>query len=448
MMFCRCIRKSSSRVFSSTSASSLFIAQRRPVRSSSLRGRLFRSFSTTMQNKFNHQSHHSKSNLFMPFALFGLSGMVAAGGSYYLTQQAEMAGSSSDESPFSMYAKCEMKILQGRSHPELARDVANALGIQLSEAEVKNFNNGETAIKIKESVRDCDVFVIQSTCYPEPNDAIVELCIMVDALRRAGAARITVVMPHYAYARNSFKAKSRTPIVSKLIADMLETTGVDRVVTIDLHSSQIQGFANYPIDNLDGLPTLRNFMLRLGVFGDDVVVVASSPHGAKMAESLSKQLGSGFALNSKVRERDNVTDHPVLVGDVKNKKCICLVDIIDTGETLCRTSKVVKEAGAQMIIGAAIHGIFSDTAVQDLENSDLDQVVVMDTVPCVDRCEKSKKITVLSSANLLAHAIWRIHMGGSLSQLYRYDSAAHVARPLNRRGRDDDRSSRSTTKSS
>merc|ERR1740117_205523 len=329
--------------------------------------------------------------------------------------------------PFSVYAKCDMKILSGNTHPALAKDIANMLGVRLADSDVTKFKNGETRVTVRESVRDCDCFIVQPTCNPDPNDAIIELLIMVDTLKRAGAARITVVMPLYGYARQSYKSKSRTPITAKLVMDMLEQAGVTRVLTIDLHSSQIQGFTNLPIDNLDGLPLLRNYLLRLGIFGEDVVVCASTPSAAKKADMLARKLGAGFALNSSVRYHADDTDHAVLVGDVADKTCVLVGAMVDSGDTFCEGARVAKEAGAKTVIAAAVHGIFSDNAMEQIDASCIDLVLVTDTTPSIRRNRESSKVTVLSTAGLLAHAIWRIHMGGSLGQLFDYDSAAHIS---------------------
>ena len=366
-------------------------------------------------------------SVFVPGTMFavGFSGIL-----FFSNNEKESMCEDESSNVFSMYSKCEMKLLTGNAHPVLAKHIGDALGINVAEANVKKFKNGETRVSIKESVRDCDCFIVQPTCSPAPNDYIVELLIMIDTLRRAGAARITVIMPYFGYARDSHKQKSRTPITAKVLADVLEQAGVDRVVTVDLHASQIQGFANYPIDNLTAIPILRNYLLRLGVFGEDVVVLSSSPTHAKMTEVLSKALGSGFALSSKVRDSDEDTDHAVLVGDVAEKTCVVVSDMVDTANTFCRTARIARENGAKHVVGLAVHGIFSGEAVEKIDSSALDMVIVSDTIPCIERTALSEKVVVLSTATLLAHAIWRIHMGGSLSQLFKFDSAAHIAKPI------------------
>jgi ribose-phosphate pyrophosphokinase len=277
-----------------------------------------------------------------------------------------------------------LRLYAGSSHPQLATDIAAELGIPLSSHSTSNFKNGETGCIIHDSVRDCDVFIIQSTCNPCPNEYLMELLVMMDAIRRGGASRITAIIPLFGYARQDKKDKSRSPITGKLVADMLELAGADRVITVDLHASQLQGFVSYPIDNLYAMPLLQD-QIREKVSetgsGDDIVIVSPDAGGAKRAESLSKKLGADLAIFSKKREKANEVSQMILVGDVEGKKCVIVDDMVDTAGTLCLAAKQLVEYGATDVYAACSHGVLSEPALQRVNESPIKELLL--TVSCL-----------------------------------------------------------------
>ena len=272
-----------------------------------------------------------------------------------------------------------LRLYAGNSHPKLAQDIASHLGLPLSPHSTSNFKNGETGCIIHDSVRDCDVFIIQSTCNPCPNEYLMELVIMMDALKRGGASRITAIIPLFGYARQDKKDKSRSPITGKLVADMLELAGADRVITIDLHASQLQGFVSYPIDNLYAMPLLHDHIRsKVSDSGDaeDIVIVSPDAGGAKRAESLSKKLGADLAIFSKKREKANEVSQMILVGDVKGKKCVIVDDMVDTAGTLCLAARQLVEYGATEVYAACSHGVLSDPALQRINDSPIRELLL------------------------------------------------------------------------
>jgi len=310
----------------------------------------------------------------------------------------------------------KIKIFSGNSNSALAQNICDSLGVPLGSARVRCFSDGEVMVEIGENVRGRDVYVIQSTCAPT-NDNLMELLVMTDALKRASAATITAVIPYYGYARQDRKAAPRTPITAKLVADLITTAGVDRVVTIDLHAGQIQGFFNIPVDNLYVAPVLLNY-LKDRFNSDEVVMVTPDAGGTERARAFAKRLGCTLAVIDKRRTGPNVAEVMHLIGDVREKIAIILDDMIDTAGTLTQAAKALKENGASSIIACATHGVLSGPAIERINNSDIKEIVLTDTIPLGDKGDATTKITILSVADLLAEAIRRIHEDESVSSLF------------------------------
>ncbi|KAF3765476.1 hypothetical protein M406DRAFT_67918 [Cryphonectria parasitica EP155] len=311
----------------------------------------------------------------------------------------------------------EIKLLSGNSHPMLAQLVANRLGIEIAKTMSLNYSNQETSVTVGESVRDEDVFIIQSTAPGDINDGLMELLIMIHACRTASARRITAVIPNFPYARQDKKDKSRAPISARLIANMLTTAGCNHVITMDLHASQIQGFFNVPVDNLYAEPSvLRWIQENLSV--KDCVIVSPDAGGAKRATSLADRLDLPFALIHKERPRPNEVGRMVLVGNVVDKVCILVDDMADTCGTLAKAAAVVKENGAREVVAIVTHGILSGPAIDNINKSALSQVVVTNTVPLGDKLERCPKLKVMDVSGTLAESIRRTHNGESVSYLF------------------------------
>jgi ribose-phosphate pyrophosphokinase len=283
---------------------------------------------------------------------------------------------------------------------------------------VKTFSDGEIMVEIGENVRGRDIYVVQSTCAPTNNN-LMELLIMMDALKRASAATITAVMPYYGYARQDRKAAPRTPITSKLVADLVTAAGADRVVTVDLHAGQIQGFFNIPVDNLYAAPVLlAHLKNRFASDLDNLVMVSPDAGGTERARAFAKRLGCTLAVIDKRRTGPNVMEVMHLIGDVKGKIAIILDDMIDTAGTLTQAAQALKDHGASNVYACATHGVLSGPAMERINASVIEKVVITDTVPLGDKAELSDKIRVLSVAELLAEAIRRIHEDESVSSLF------------------------------
>lgn len=310
----------------------------------------------------------------------------------------------------------KIKIFSGNSNPGLAQSICDSLGVALGSARVRCFSDGEVMVEIGENVRGRDVYVIQSTCAPT-NDNLMELLVMTDALKRASAATITAVIPYYGYSRQDRKAAPRTPITAKLVADLITTAGIDRVVTIDLHAGQIQGFFNIPVDNLYVAPVLLNY-LKDRFNSDDVVMVTPDAGGTERARAFAKRLGCTLAVIDKRRTGPNVAEVMHLIGDVRDKITIILDDMIDTAGTLTQAAKALKLNGARTIIACATHGVLSGPAIERINNSDIEEIVLTDTIPLGDKGNATTKIRILSVADLLAEAIRRIHEDESVSSLF------------------------------
>ncbi|MBW6512642.1 MAG: ribose-phosphate pyrophosphokinase [Desulfuromonadaceae bacterium] len=308
-----------------------------------------------------------------------------------------------------------IKIFGGNSNRELVARICADIGIEQARSTVKAFSDGEVMVEIGENVRGRDVYVIQSTCAPA-NNTLMELLVMFDALRRASAAQITAVIPYFGYARQDRKVAPRTPITSKLVANLLCTAGADRVVTIDLHAGQIQGFFDIPVDNLYAAPVLLED-IKLALPGR-VVVVSPDAGGTERARAFAKRLDAGLAIIDKRRSAANVSEVMHIIGDVAGETCVIVDDMIDTAGTLCNAAKALKEHGAKDVYAYATHAVLSGPALERIENSCLTEVVVTDTIPALDKMTRCSKLRSLSVAGLLAEAIRRIQGDESVSSLF------------------------------
>jgi ribose-phosphate pyrophosphokinase len=307
-------------------------------------------------------------------------------------------------------------IFSGNANPPLAAAIAQYLETPLARCRTTRFSDGESFVEIGENVRGVDAFLIQPTGSPV-NDNVMELLIMADALRRASAGSITAVIPYYGYARQDRKVAPRTPITSKLVADLIESAGITRVVSVDLHAGQIQGFFNIPFDHLYAMPVFLEDYLKKN-FDASAVFVSPDAGGVERARAYSKRLNASLAIIDKRRERANVSEVMHLIGDVKGKDCIIVDDMIDTAGTLCGAARALKENGAKRIVACATHGVLSGPAVQRIEESPLTEVVVSDSTPLPPHAKPGGKIRQLSLARLLGEAIKRIHSSDSVSSLF------------------------------
>jgi len=306
-----------------------------------------------------------------------------------------------------------IKLLTGTSNLELAKEVSQYLNIPLSDALVSRFSDGEVRVQINESMRGEDVFVIQSLC-PPINENIMELLLILDALKRASAGRITAVIPYYAYARQDRKDKPRVPISARLLADLITVAGAQRVVIVDLHSPQIQGFFNIPVDNLHALGVLYDYLKdRLD---GNTVIVSPDAGGVERARLLANKIGCPIAIIYKRRPEPNVAEMLDIIGEVKGKRAIIVDDIIDTAGTVCAASELLLSKGALSVDVVATHGLLSGPAVERLRNSRIKEVVVSNTIPCKNK--GLEKLRVVSTASLIGEAIRRIHEGESVSMLF------------------------------
>jgi ribose-phosphate pyrophosphokinase len=310
----------------------------------------------------------------------------------------------------------DLRLFTGNANPKLAADVAQELGIELGKGEVGRFSDGEIRIKIDESVRGMDVFIIQPTCHPV-NENLMELLLLIDAFKRASARRITAVVPYYGYGRQEKKVRPREPISAKLVADLISVAGVDRVLTVDLHADQIQGFFNCPVDQLTAVPILAEYFQSLGFSNNDVVVVSPDVGGVARARHFAEILGTPIAIIAKRRPEPNKAEAMEVIGDVKGKTVIMVDDIVDTAGSLMKGAEAMLERGAKRIYACCTHPVLSGEAVKRIENGPIEQLIVTDTIPLGDK--KSEKIKVLSIAPLLAEAIARIHYEKSVSVLFR-----------------------------
>ena len=311
----------------------------------------------------------------------------------------------------------DMKIFAGNATPELAKKIANRLYMPLGEAKVGSFSDGEISVEINENVRGADVFIIQSTCAPTNNN-LMELIVMIDALRRASAGRITAVIPYFGYARQDRRVRSaRVPITAKVVADFLSSVGVDRVLTVDLHAEQIQGFFDVPVDNAFGTPILLDDMKNRDL--DNPVVVSPDIGGVVRARAVAKLLDDAdLAIIDKRRPKANVAQVMHIIGDVKGRDCIIVDDMIDTGGTLAKAAEALKEHGAKRVIAYATHPVLSGNAAENLKNSVLDEVVVTDSIPLSAEIKALKMVRQLTLSGMLSEAIRRVSNEESISAMF------------------------------
>ena len=309
-----------------------------------------------------------------------------------------------------------MRIFTGNANPKLAEAVCRHLNISLGRAVVGRFSDGEVMVELLENVRGRDVFVLQSTCAPT-NDNLMELLVMVDALKRASAARITAAIPYYGYARQDRRPRSaRMPISAKVVADLITTVGVDRVMVMDLHADQIQGFFNIPVDNIYATPILLGDLWKKNY--DDLLVVSPDVGGVVRARAIAKRLDSDLAIIDKRRPKANVAEVMNIIGDVAGRTCVIMDDIVDTANTLCKAATALKEEGAKKVVAYCTHAVLSGGAVARITASDMDEIVVTDTIPLSPDAQACPRIRQLSCAQLLAETMTRISNEESVSSLF------------------------------
>lgn len=314
----------------------------------------------------------------------------------------------------SPYGDNKLKVFSGNSNKALAAEICNYIGVEIGAIEVSKFSNGEIKVIINENVRGTDVFVVQPTSDPV-NDNLMELLIIIDALRRASASRITAVIPFYGYARQDRKTRGREPITAKLVANLLVTAGVDRILTMDLHAGQIQGFFDIPVDHLTAVPLLSDYFK--GQTLGDVVIVSPDAGGIARARDMAERLGAPVAFIDKRRPEPNVAEVMNVVGNVSGKDAILLDDMIDTGGSIVQAAKALREKGASSVMACATHPVFSGKAPLNIPDAKLDQLIVTNTIPIADSMESM--VEVISVAPLLGDAIVRIHEGRSISTMFR-----------------------------
>jgi ribose-phosphate pyrophosphokinase len=310
----------------------------------------------------------------------------------------------------------ELKILSGNANPALAQAMCDHLGCELTPCMSETFSDGEIRIEIKSNVRGADVFVVQPTCNPV-NFHLMELCIILDALKRASVGRVTAVVPYYGYSRQDRKVAPRSPISAKLVADILQVAGIDRLVTIDLHAGQIQGYFDLPVDNLYAMPVLLE-PLKERMEGNELIMVSPDAGGTERARTFGKRLNAGLAVIDKRRDAPNKAAAMNVIGDVKDKICVICDDMIDTAGTICAASEILMEKGAKEVVAVATHAVFSGPALKRLNDSPIAEIVVTDTIPFADPKNECPKVNVNSVAGLLGKAIHNIHTESSVSVLF------------------------------
>ena len=310
----------------------------------------------------------------------------------------------------------DLMLFTGNANRHLAEAIADNLGVTLGAATVDHFSDGETRVEILDNVRGRDVFIVQSTC-PPANDNLMELLVLADALRRASAARITAVIPYFGYARQDRRIKSmRVPITAKLIADMLMTAGVDRVLTVDIHAEQIQGFFHIPVDNVYGTPVLMDHITSQGT--ENLVVVSPDIGGVVRARAVAKLLGCDLAIIDKRRPKANEAQVMHIIGEIEGRRCILVDDIVDTAGTLCKAASALKERGAESVSAYCVHAVLSGNAIDNLANSALESLVVTDSIPLSDAAAQCGKIIQLSMSQMLSETIRRVNSEESISMLF------------------------------
>ena len=309
----------------------------------------------------------------------------------------------------------ELKVFGGRAHPSLVSEICDYLNVPMGKATGYNFSDGETFFQIDENVRGSDVFVVQPTAQPV-NDNLLELLIMLDAFKRASAARVTAVVPYYGYARQDKKDRPRVPITSKLVADLISKAGADRVLTMDLHAAQIQGFFDVPVDHLFAAPVILEAIRAKQL--PDLTIVAPDAGGVERARAIAKRLAAGLAIVDKRRTAPNTAEVMHLIGDVEGRTALVIDDIIDTAGTLGKTVGLLKKKGAARILAVGIHGVLSGPALKRLEESPLESILITNTIPIDEKLAACKKLSSVSVAPLLGEAIRRIHEDSSVSSLF------------------------------
>ena len=309
-----------------------------------------------------------------------------------------------------------LKLFTGTSNTELAREVATYLNLDLGDTTVSTFSDGEIMVRLNENARGSDAFVIQSTCTPV-NDNIMQLLLIIDALKRASAERITAVIPYYGYARQDRKVQPRVPISAKMVADLITAVGTNRVLTVDLHAGQIQGFFNIPVDNLYAAPVLIDYIKKKYV-SDNLVVVSPDAGGVERARAFAKRLNCSIAIIDKRREKANECEVMNVIGDVDNKDTLLIDDMVDTAGTMAQAAKALRQQGAKRVSAACTHAVLSGAAIERINNSVMDELIVTNTIPMDSKMTLCSKLTVLSIASLLGDAIKRIHEESSISSLF------------------------------
>jgi len=309
----------------------------------------------------------------------------------------------------------ELKVFAGSAHPTLAKEIAEFLGIPVGQARLRRFPDSEVSFQIDENIRGADVFIVQPTCTPV-DQHLMELLVMIDAFRRSSAARITSVMPYYGYARQDRKDKPRVPISAKLVANLLSASGTNRVLTMDLHKAQIQGFFDIPVDHLFAAPVIIDYLGRLN--SPELTIVSPDAGGAERARAYAKRLDAELAIIDKRRSEDGSAEVMNVIGDVEGRTCILQDDIIDTAGTIQKAADALKRAGAARVFACAVHGVLSGPAIERVQSAPLDQLIVTNTIPLRGEAQQCKKIVVLSVARLLGQAIRSIHEETSVSSLF------------------------------
>src|SRR6478735_6972363 len=317
--------------------------------------------------------------------------------------------------PFMATGFGELKVFSGSAHQELTREIAAFLGVQLGQARLRRFPDSEVSFQIDENIRGTDVFIVQPTCNPV-DQHIMEMLIMIDAFKRSSAARITAVLPYFGYARQDRKDKPRVPISAKLVANVLSAAGTNRVLTMDLHKAQIQGFFDIPVDHLFAAPVIVEYLSRLDA--PRLTLVAPDAGGAERARAYAKRLGGELAVIDKRRSDDGTAEVMNVIGDVAGRTCIIQDDIVDTAGTITKAAQALKNNGAERVLGCAVHGVLSGPALDRIEKSALEKLIVTNTIPMTEERSRCGKIQVLSVARLLGQAIRSIHEETSVSSLF------------------------------
>ena len=309
----------------------------------------------------------------------------------------------------------DLKVFSGSAHPSLAKEIAEFLGIQAGQARLRRFPDSEVSFQIDENIRGADVFIVQPTSNPV-DQHLMEMLVMIDAFRRSSAARITAVIPYYGYARQDRKDKPRVPISAKLVANLLSAAGTNRVLTMDLHKAQIQGFFDIPVDHLFAAPVIIEYLARLN--SEKLTIVSPDAGGAERARAYAKRLDAELAVIDKRRSEDGSAEVMNVIGDVQGRTCILQDDIIDTAGTIQKGAVALKEAGAERVLACAVHGVLSGPAIERIDNAPVDQLIVTNTIPLKGDAQNCRKIVVLSVARLLGQAIRSIHEETSVSSLF------------------------------